>query len=533
MARYLRTSTATLTPASGVSTLTAGAAMVKSAVALMAVDGLAYPAVTTDFAAVANAGQIIAQTNIMNFSPIAEKRQAQILGADGTLYVAGPFTNNGGYNVGCLVQAYNPATGALVGSLTVDAQAYPSSTFRLFKLSNGNFLVAWLANTGSGQVQYLAFVRPDLTLITGGGYTAAFFSPWTIDIVPLSGGGVAIVSGDFNGNRVTLQTLDNNGSGVLPITSIMTAPGTTGGIAVAAAQLSDGTLAVAYHRSPTSSNVRLKTVNVTTGATVAPEITCTTSTQTSTNGACGLLMSVMPGYVGVSVYTGGSSSDFSVYSNALALQGAKQVVPQSSTGGYAYIKLLNDGVGNFYQISGNGVATAVCIAKIPLAGTSLATLKLPLPTGYSSLGVDAFHENGYLAISVQNGNARVPLVGAVATGPMQLVQPFSPVGVAPATTGGNYASIIPLGDFAYSLVYEYGTPATMQFFIGKYMSTAIVGVCTADAIKGAAVTISHVAGLYPSAALKGSSAAKFDHTNMNITGQKGTISLAGTILKGL
>jgi hypothetical protein len=488
----------------------------------IAADGHAYTVKTSDYAAVANAGQIIAQTSV-GVGANTCKRSA-VLGSNGNLYVA--TYNSTTY--GTTIYAYNSA-GTLLNNVVVDnSTAGTVCRFQtLAILSNGN-LVVFYQNSNTGKAAFAVY-NPLLQPIPGASNTAIDGSvPSAYDVgqnvISLSGGGFAVFYESGNQNRFAIFT--NAGGTTLGATPIGAAPN---GNFLSLAQLSSGNIALTWGDTAT-----WLAIYTAAGAQVGASTQLTAYVGTVPNA-----LSVLNGYFAITGFNSNAAYGVWVFNNAGAQQGATYVLAQSGYTSLCY-NLVNDGTQFWFsllnasglfltEISTAGVDTPYTPYTSTLSGATDTCTMAYDPTG-NSLVFDA----GFSGASQQ----RFAVINLAY--PNTLSTPWTLYGASNATNSGLQQSTLILpGDFAFISIHDASSGTdNLTFTVQKYANTAILGVGANAAAAGQAVSVQPnrvggVASAFATNYIKGTPGKIFDHTSATIPGNKGAVMPYGVSLKGM
>lgn len=519
---------------SGLFQLKAGGSIQQNDLSQLGPDGRAYTVSCTDYAAVANCnygtvqtnvatGQILAQTQLVGTQTVPAGRQALLQGADSSIYT---FTGSTSGN-GLALTKYTSA-GALSAQVVVDSTTTVYSCHQMAFLSNGNILVA--ANgTGSAFTVSYAIYDTNLNLIKsitalGEQAASAYFA-----VTVLSGGGFAFVYHQYVNSLLTrFATYDNTGALVVSPMTVWTRTGTSGVQYHRIAQLSNGNLAIVISSNNTTSSIGFFHGIVTiAGVTVLAFTNLTTYSI-----PMWAELVVLGNYYAVGYSSSASTVAVSVFDNTGALQGAPFSATAAAVAGSKY-KLLT-GNGYFWFIASFGSASTGGIVRIPTTGTNYKIFNLN--ASLFSVFIDAFYENGLIVIvsqPVSVGNYQPALwVFSESLGAL-VSQAATLFGVQPGTNNGQYQRVIPGGDFSFICMYDYSSNPTTNLCIGKYASTAVMGVAQSLATTDSMVIISGANGAYSTNYVKGSPSKQFDQSAANIYGNKGVMMNYGAVLKGL
>ena len=531
MARYLSEQQ----NATGVQTfnLLAGGAINANDIVQLSPDGRAYPIECTDYAAVANCtygtnqtnaatGLIVAQTQVVATNPIAHYRQALLRGDDGSIYTFTAQSTSGG-----LTLSKYSASCILLAKVDVETSTNQYYSHQMFFLSNGNICV--FAARASGYPTSFAIYDTNLMAIKSLTTIATAASVYS-SACALAGSGFAVVFQPSATQPLSqLCTYDNAGNAVLPATAIWTRTGTSGVQFHQMAQLSDGNLVVTVGSANTGSSIGLfHGVVTTSGGSVLAFSNLSTETPYFIPE-----LSVLDGYYAVSTICGTQQKAF-VFANTGVLQGVP-FTGDASGSTISRQKLLNDG-SNFYLLWPRNSDSKEVLTKIPVTGTGYITTDVTL-AGISQFStfIDAFCERGLIVVVSQNpATNAIPVLWVIdaSTGTL-LSKSGTSFGVLPGSGSGQYHRVVPGGDFSFICMYEYTGAASTNLFVGKYASTAILGIAQQSANGGNLVRVAGVLGAYAANYARGTASKAFDHSATNVNGNKGTLLNYGCVLKGL
>lgn len=538
MARYLSEQQ----NATGVQTfsLLAGNEITSNDILQLGQDGRVYPVDNKDYAEVANCtygigqtsvstGQIVAHTQVVGAVTNAIYRQALLRGDDGSIYTLTSQNNAGG-----LMLSKYSASGALLSKVDIDTTSTAYAGLQMFFLSSGD-ICACAAYTSGYTVKFaifgsqnLTFIKP-LTIVSTS--TSGYFGACA-----LSQGGFALVlqPSGINSMQSQLSTYDSVGNVVLAPVAIWTRTGTSGTQYHNMQQLSDGNLIVTSNSLNTVSSIGIFHGIVTTsGGSVLPFTNLDGASPY--DGHCEL--SVMDGYYALSKINSSSYYKVWIFNNGGTLQGnAFNSSPGTSTGATLRQKLLNDGHYFYFIWSMSSSGGVVQLTKLPVSGTGYTTTNITTsPTSQYDSYIDAFYENGMIVcVAAPASGAACPVVFVINVDTGLLIgKSLTTIGVVATNNAGMCYRIIPGGDFSFICMYEYTGPASTNLCVGKYASTAILGVAQQSASAGDIVRVAGVAGAYASNFVRVSASKAFDHSATNIIGNKGTMLTYGVVLKGL
>lgn len=525
--------------------LTAGAAIAQDAFGRLPLieigaDGRAYPAVTSDYAAVTAAGQIVAQTSIVGavmlggnssnalyvgLSPVGIARNA----ADGSIFQIAPNSASGGV----AVYKLNPA-GAVLGSLTLDGTSAALHLQSFAQLANGNFAAVWNTSAGSNTLTYavfdqnLAVVKAPTAIENAATITAGA----NISMAALSGGGFAIGWASAGTTRPRLAIYNNAGAVVSAPADVKATSGTYN---IKVAQLSNGNIVYAMYNPGAAGAGMQFAIYGPTGAVVLA-LSAPTGT-TSASGFFCLLSVMASGYFAIGFANSATYLSVNVYNNAGTQQGGTFTPQTSIAMQVAQNVLANDGT-QFWLMADTSSGTK--LSSIQTTGAVGAVNNLLInASGYTNYSCSGFIENGYFVFGhgTNTGNASNFVYVVSLSAPTLAAQ--VQIGSAPGTYGSAGLNIIPAGgDFAYLAAYDQQTVASTNFYVGKYAGTSIVGVAVTSAAVGAYASVqpNRIGGgtaAYGASLLVGTSPKAFDHSGATIPGNKGVLMTNGAVLKGM
>jgi hypothetical protein len=508
----------------------------------LGVDGKGYPIKTTDYSVVTNCtpgtpitstatGQIVAETTLGGTAPLAIHRQAVALDSDGSIFAVGTNSTTNGVKV----YKYSP-TGALLKSAVVDTTASLTNCVSIGILSNGNIVVAYIVGQDPAPAKF-AILTPNLqpvvaaTLIgNAAGSGLGFSYGWQLsNLVTLDNGGFAVCY--QAAAPVTSQMLsiyDNAGAAVYNA-AVKTWTGVTNPVYTRIAKLSDGNIVIACRSMFTTSAGMWHGIFSPVGAPVLAMALINAGVVT--NNAM-ISISVGANFYSLARYENGNVVAY-VYSNAGALQGAPFTAATTTPANSNQIKLLWDGT-QFLFLWQNSNGSLMQFTKLPTAGAGYTTYDITATTSQYNSYIDAFYENGIIVGVSQGVGAARPFVWSVYVETGTLVaDAVNLFGSTPTTLGSTHA-VIAGGDFSFICLYDYGSTAALNLFVGKYGNTSIIGAALAAAGVNTLVSVGQGTGAYAINQLRGSPSRSFDHTSgANIYGNKGAILRNGLVLRGM
>ncbi|SFL02778.1 hypothetical protein SAMN05216302_10276 [Nitrosomonas aestuarii] len=534
MGRYIDSSNSdelVITGSSVVGRAVAAEAIEKNDLINTAPNGKAYPVVVTDYAAVPNKGStVIAETEVINGNSFAYSRYAVFRDPNtGNLFFVAPHAS-GNPGAGCRVYKYSP-NGGLIGSVRASDSGGLLYNPKIKQLSDGNLVITWAPSETTDIAFFI--IDKDLNIIKDHTIIDAnpLYGSYGMDV--LSGGGF-FCSYTQVGNTQRVIVYDNDGDVVTGSTSIKTWTGTAAGVTTNVGQLSNGNVAVVCTSMYSTSKGTFLGIYNTAGAQVLAIASVDAAAWSGT---------VIPEIVSVSGFfvvahaRAATTVVLRVYNNAGALQGSELTFTTPSSGASLNTFRLIDDASKFYLITQSSSVLKFNISTVSTAGDLLLQKETgSFTTAGPVLAIDAFIEGDYLVAMHNNigtGTGGTQWSYFVVGADDLLVKTQTIAFSTTATTGGIYGKIIPCSDFAFTAFFNFVSPQTSSFFIGKYADTAIAGVAENDASIGEVVSINQGAGNSNINAVFGSSPKTFDMSVSNIRGNKGTAMNNGVVLEGI
>ena len=494
----------------------------------MGPDGKGYHVQATVEASVANCaygatqtnaatGTIVAQTQLEAAATTSYYRQAIMRSSDGSVYAVAYNTT-----YGAMLYKYS-RYGVFLAKKSLDASAV--TTNQICELSNGYIVTVCGRNTG---VTTLSVFDQSLNTIS-----APFELPETAanaycSVVTLAGGGFAVVY-QMGGSPLLskLVVYNNTGTVVLSPTTIWTRTGTSGTQYHRVAQLSNGNLVVAVSSTNTGASIGLFHGVVTTAGVVVSAF----SNIDTTSSAWLPELSVMEGYYAIS-RANGTNQIAAVFNNGGAKQGNNFTSATTAGKSNTSTKLLNGG-SDFYLIWQRSPDSKVVLSKVPVTGTGYTSSDITASdiSQYDGF-IDAFCDKKMI-VGVTQGAESLMALWVADTITMSLVsKSVAKFGVSPVNS--QDARIIPGSDFSFICLYTHnGTPSSTNMYVGKYASSAILGVAKTSAASGQLVAVSGESGGHKINAIDGTTSVAFDHSSTPVIGNKGTLMRYGVTLKGV
>lgn len=472
-------------------------------------DGSLIPVKISDYAAIANAGQLVAPTTVQAYSLSGSVKKEAFACSDGTFIFVTPSSTS---NTVPIVSKYS-ASGALLASYTLDTTNSPVYAPCIQQLSNGNLVVAWLLlATGPNTVRF-AVLSPNLAVIVAPVTvtTVADAYSYSLDMISLAAGGFALSYCMPTG--VFLAIYGNNGAVVSAGTLVSGSPAagsSTAKLAVQTAQLSNGNIAIAIN-SQHAGYALGHAIYTNAGAMVLAYTVLDSATS-----AGGQLpkISALPGYYCCGILDG-TNAFAVVLNNAGVIQGAPFTVPDTNVDSVNTQagKLLNNGT-NFWYILGT------MIIFIPVAGAGFITNTLTVSPGAD---FDAFIESSEIVVGIPSN---VYVFKTTSQGAVSLSASIADTVIA-------WVKMVSFGDKAFA---KCSVDTNCIFTIKKYENTAIVGISqTTVAANNAGTVVNYSMGTggYSCNAIGGTVGKGFDHSASNIIGNKGTILGNSVALAGI
>lgn len=534
MGRFLSTATAALavTPGTeGIGTLAAASAVAVNDAILVGPTGKGQKVGVTNYAAVAAVGQITAQTQVYT-NRITKGKNAALQLDDGSFLVAAPNALANGLRM----YRYAPE-GLALGSLAIDAGAFPPINPQIQRLSNGNIAVFYLLNA---DLKFAVFTQ-QLAVVVAATVIEASTEPPAgtqysqnvnfFGAVAYAGGFMVVYQG-ATASQERAAWYTNAGAVAVAAKTIETWTGAGGSVFTDARLLSNGNIAIAvysqwatkvgtYHAIYDTAGNQVKAFTQLAGASVPGNTFVTPE------------LSVLAGYYAIATINDNTNVKVWVLDNAGTLQGAVYTTAGATNGARA-CRLVNDGA-NFYAVGPFDGTGVINVLTVPVTGGAGAVMRNSglSPTNYVTMDAAC---DGLLIVMVfahsgttLNQWATIDLV----TG--YYLTALTDLGVAPATSNNGLGPHILLGgDCAFVFIYDYTTTEALNFWIGKYAATAIAGVALTDAVAGATMTLATASGAHQTNYTKGAPAKNFDHSSsVVVQGNRGSIQQYSLVLRGI
>ncbi|MDB5966845.1 MAG: hypothetical protein JWQ72_3345 [Polaromonas sp.] len=497
--------------------LPAGVAVSQGDLVSAATDNRGYPCQTVDYAVVGNAAQVVAQTSLVGGVAMSGyDRITPVQGADGALYFTSPADTT--------PQGIKITKTSALGTNPISAIA--TATLGIYNpkirlLSNGNVVVSGSMSTDVGFAVYDANLNVVLAW-TLASVSSDMKANGEYDICASTSGGFAISYCDSSGNQ-RLTTYSNAGAVVSARATIQVWTGTAGAVYTSMYPLSNGAFVVAVGTKYATTQGVYHGVWTAAGAQVAAF--ANVSTATAFNGPPEL--NAFGGFYALA-WSDGTNHFAKVFSNAGALQGGLYTSGAAASTGRNGRKVLNDGT-NFLYVFKSDTTPSIAVAVLSTTGTGFVT---NITTVAQVGGLDAFYERNRVVVIQQGASTQKLNYAVISTLNFVTLTAASDFGTAP-TTGGSSVGILPGGDFTFVAAWGITGPASTVYYVGKYADTCILGVARAAAAAGALATVQPSAGAYPCNQMRGSIIKTFDHSAVNLPGNKGTLLPAGAVLKGM
>lgn len=521
--------------------LAAGMAIAKDdLVYIHTLQGKAFKAINIDTSVVstvtygtgqttAATGMIVAQTSITAGGLPSNRQRQNPIYKDGCIFIAG---NQSGLN-GCALYKYS-ASGALLGSVVITSAAAACGR-KLILLSNGYLAVIYDENSSSLFFQIInpadLSVIKTATTIASGAMGPPTSNMW--DAIALSAGGFAVIFASSTANLDKYGTYDNAGAAVTAVMTINTRTGTSGAQRFTMKQLSDGNIAIAQASSNTVSSIGgYYSVISVTGTSIKA---FTQVPGVTTDGAMLPCLEVMNGYFCVGV-SSSVASYLAVFNNAGTLQGA--VYTQQASSSYPSNltqKIITDGT-YFYFVGLQPTGSKTELVRMTIAGAVSVSDITPSPSnGYWDLDL-VYDPSGFIVGASHNSSGNsAPVLWVVSATSLKLVSSSATsIGVSSGVTSGGKIALTNLGDGAFVAYYSHDSTANNCFVIGKWASTALIGVAATAAAANDLCPLYQGPGAYKINAIYGLLGKAFDMTTTTqCYGNKGFVAPNSAVLKGV
>ncbi len=490
-------------------------------------DGKSYPVKISDYSAVSNKSDtVIAETSVINGRSFAYSRYAVLRDPlTGNFFYVAP--DNAGSPAGnCMVYKVSPG-GDILGSVTTPKTGLLYNPF-IKQLSNGNIVIVW----GPSETNELSFfiVDKDLNVVVGD--TVVDVDPlygfFGMDVLP--GGGFAI-SYTKVGATQNLVIYDNDGGIVSASASIQSWGGTAAIVATNVKILSNGNICIVCTSPYSNTEGTYLAIFTPLGAEVVAMVSINVSGIASVNPE----IASINGYFAVAYAENATTVVLHVYNDAGVLQGsALSLTVPSSGASLNCFKLVEDGT-DFFLVTQSETLLAFECRKVSSSGALLLTnISGSFLDPGANLKIDAFVKDGYLVAihNQESGAIDRWAYFVVETDNLFLKTQTTSFGSA-VTVGGSYGRVIPCDSFVFAAFYDTASPASSNFYLGKYEDTAISGVAITAAAKGNVLQINQGVGNHFVNEVKGSSPMAFDMNSANIVGNKGTVMSNNVTLGGV
>jgi len=518
----------------------------------------AWTVATADYAAIANAGIVRAQTSLVAAAlPAAGSRMPAARDRLGNIYIVG--TNSSGY----LVAYKYSAAGVLISSATLDANANANNNPQMFQLQSGAYACVYARAAGA---LYFVIFDAALTLVAGPSSVGTERTATNVvyhSACVLTGGGFAIAFQTSAGTAINLVTYSNTGAAVQTAISIATLAGGAAQEFLKLGQISNGNLVCAFRGTMTAGGIA-GTSFVVVSVAGAGVVSATNLDTTATLGFLELDIEIT-GFFAIAV-ANGTNLICGVYSNAGAVQGTPYSVGNTlNSTTYPQTKLTSDS-SQFWLAWFSSAANGLYVVPISTAGVSgAAGSGLGVATlSASTYALDARVINGLLVVLAASSATAGQYWMSVALPDASLgtVAPYvrtapTAFGTAAGTTGtlwprvlsgggGLYTGTSPPtgqpvnpthnGDFTAIFVYDQQSAAATLLGIQKVEASAVVGVALSGIAAGqvgVAFAVNPGQGEYPSNAIGGTSGVSFSHVGSTPAGTAGALFNVGVALTGM
>lgn len=318
---------------------------------------------------------------------------------------------------------------------------------------------------------------------------------------------------------------DNEGTVTLAATTVWTRTGTSDSAYHSAAQLSNGNIAISIKSHNTVSSIGLYYCIWT---TLGVQVLAATLLDSADGGNHAPRIAVCDGYFAIAKANGANQKAW-VINNAGVIQGSEFSAATTLSTTYNSIAILSDGV-DFYLIWHRSSDSKVVLTKLPVSGADYITTVITTTSSQYGYQLSAFYKDGFIvAMSMMTGAS--PALWVVDTGSLSLVDPAgTSFGVAPGTTTGSMPKLISGGDRAFIAMYDYANVAATNLCVGKWASTAVLGVAVDSAAKNSFVAVQTRSGTYGINEVTGTRSKAFDMSaSTTMPGSKGVIVAGGAI----
>ena len=484
-----------------------------------AVKGLTYGTAQTDAAT----GRIVAQTAINAQATSPGSRLAVLQLVNGSILTLSSYLSG----IGGARLTQFAADGSVLKSIDVDSTVTEAGQYKLLKLSNGNIAAVFCMHGTPYNIKIAIYDSnlneiKALTVIASVPTNSPFY-----DAVALSAGGFAVLYQDEASPLLSkLITFDNSGTAVLAATTVWTRTGTTGPQYHSMAQLSNGNLAFAISSTNTVSSIGLY---YSIWTAVGVQVLAATSLGAVSLAAFPEIVSGI-GYFAIARANGTDQKAW-VFDNAGAVQGTGFSVASTAGNASNKIKVMWDGVA-FYLIWHRSSDTKCVLTKLPVTGTGYLTTVITTSVTQYNFYLDAFIVDGFiLAISMSgvNSGADAPTMWIVDTASGALVSAAGTTFGSAPTTSGKFPAVISGGDRAFIAMYDYENTAGTNLCVGKWASTAVLGVSADSATKNITVAVQNKPGTYKINPIGGARNKAFDMSSGTILGGKGVMVAGGSV----
>lgn len=516
----------------------------------------AWSVATMDYAAVASAGSLLAQTSAVAAALPGSARQPLARDKLGNIYLLG--TNSSGNLV---AYKFGPL-GTVIASATLDATATSVNSPHVFQLQNGSFAAVYARAAGA---LYTVVFDATLNVIAGPvlvGTERAATNVVYHSACALTGGGFAVAFQTSAGTAINLVTYSNAGAVVQAATSIQALGGSAAQAYLKLSQLASGNLLCAYRSTMTAGGIAGTSFTICTVAGalfIGPVSVDTTSTLGFVE------TSALPTTFAVAV-ADGTNIIAAVFNFSGVQQGGSYSVGNTLNSiAYPQLKLTNDGI-QFWMVWFSSVANGVYVIALSaagVAGTSASGLG-SASINASTFALDAEVLNNLIVVLAASSGTAGQLWMSIGLpdASLGIINPYvrtapAAFGTAAATTGSNWPRVLsgggglyqgtspPLGQPAvsshngdFTVIFAYDQQNTAETYLGiqKVENSAVVGASLKTIVAGSAgsnALINPGPGEYPTNNVTGSSGMAFNHIGLIPSGTAGTMYTAGGAFSGI